>query len=167
MDCKPLQEKQLNIKKGIELLLWVIVLQGVGFLFGLLTKANIFPWYEHLNKSSLTPPPWVFSTVWSLLYLLLAYVGWVLWTNRKEPRVRPLFYLYLLQLVMNWSWTPFFFQRHWTGFSLLWIILIASLTGIMIYRLYPEKRTLAVLLMPYLVWLVFAAYLNGVIWLWN
>ncbi|QRN03017.1 tryptophan-rich sensory protein [Legionella sp. MW5194] len=157
----------MKIKKGVQLILWIIALQGMGFLLGLLTKANIFPWYEHLEKSSLTPPPWVFSTVWSLLYLLLAIVGWVLWTNRKEPRVRLLFYLYVLQLLMNWSWTPFFFQWHWTGFSLLWIILIASLTGIIIYRLYPEKRTLAVLLMPYLVWLVFAAYLNGVIWLWN
>ncbi|MDX1838349.1 tryptophan-rich sensory protein [Legionella taurinensis] len=156
----------MKIKKGVQFILWIIAIQGMGFLFGLLTKANI-SWYEHLNKSSLTPPPWAFPTVWSLLYLLLAIVGWALWTDRKEPRVRPLFYLYLLQLVMNWSWTPFFFQWHWTGFSLLWIILIASLTGIMIYRLYPEKRTLAVLLIPYLVWLAFAAYLNGVIWLSN
>lgn len=160
------QGEVLKIKSG-GLILWVIVLQGIGFMLGLLTKANLSPWYEDLNKSILTPPPLVFSTVWSLLYGLLAIVGWALWNDRKRDRIKPLFYLYLGQLFMNWSWMPFFFQWHWVGFSFLWIILIAGLTGALIYQLYDRKRVLAVLLMPYLSWLAFAAYLNGVIWLFN
>ncbi|WP_237759132.1 TspO/MBR family protein [Legionella erythra] len=157
----------MKIKSGGLLILWVFVLQGMGFLLGLLTRANISPWYEHLNKSMLTPPPWVFSSVWILLYVLLAIVGWALWDDRKRGGIKPLFYLYLVQLFMNWMWTLFFFQWHWLGFSFLWIILIAGVTGVLIFQLYDRKRVLAVLLMPYLTWLAFAAYLNGVIWFFN
>lgn len=74
----------------------------------MLTQANIPSWYEGLNKSGLTPPGPVFSIVWSILYALLAIVGWVLWCSRNESEMRSVFYLYSVQMLMNWAWTPLF-----------------------------------------------------------
>ncbi|HHT9909434.1 TPA: TspO/MBR family protein [Legionella pneumophila] len=133
----------------------------------MLTQANIPSWYLGLNKSGLTPPGPVFSIVWSILYALLAIVGWVLWCSRNESEVRSVFYLYSVQMLMNWAWTPLFFVLHWTGLGLLWILVMAGLTGLLILSLKNKKKSIAILLLPYLVWLLFAAYLNGVIWLLN
>ncbi|HHS3031515.1 TPA: TspO/MBR family protein [Legionella pneumophila] len=133
----------------------------------MLTQANIPSWYEGLNKSGLTPPGPVFSIVWSILYALLAIVGWVLWCSRNESEMRSVFYLYSVQMLMNWAWTPLFFVLHWTGLGLLWILVMAGLTGLLILSLKNKKKSIAILLLPYLVWLLFAAYLNGVIWLLN
>ncbi|HCD9500106.1 TPA: tryptophan-rich sensory protein [Legionella pneumophila] len=133
----------------------------------MLTQANIPSWYLGLNKSGLTPPGPVFSIVWSILYALLAIVGWVLWCSRNESEMRSVFYLYSVQMLMNWAWTPLFFVLHWTGLGLLWILVMAGLTGLLILSLKNKKKSIAILLLPYLVWLLFAAYLNGVIWLLN
>lgn len=134
---------------------------------GMLTQANIPSWYEELNKSGLTPPGPVFSIVWSILYALLAIVGWVLWCSRNESEMRSVFYLYSVQMLMNWAWTPLFFVLHWTGLGFLWILVMAGLTGLLILSLKNKKESIAILLLPYLVWLLFAAYLNGMIWLLN
>lgn len=133
----------------------------------MLTQANIPSWYEGLNKSGLTPPGPVFSIVWSILYALLAIVGWVLWCSRNESEMRSVFYLYSVQMLMNWAWTPLFFVLHWTGLGLLWILVMAGLTGLLILSLKNKEKSIAILLLPYLVWLLFAAYLNGVIWILN
>ncbi|HGL8961057.1 TPA: TspO/MBR family protein [Legionella pneumophila] len=137
------------------------------FFLGMLTQANIPSWYEGLNKSGLTPPGPVFSIVWSILYALLAIVGWVLWCSRNESEMRSVFYLYSVQMLMNWAWTPLFFVLHWTGLSFLWILVMAGLTGLLMFSQTNKKKSLAILLLPYLIWLLFAAYLNGVIWLLN
>ncbi|HHL0300589.1 TPA: TspO/MBR family protein [Legionella pneumophila] len=133
----------------------------------MLTQANIPSWYEELNKSGLTPPGPVFSIVWSILYALLAIVAWVLWCSRNESEMRSVFYLYSVQMLMNWAWTPLFFVLHWTGLGFLWILVMAGLTGLLILSLKNKKESIAILLLPYLVWLLFAAYLNGMIWLLN
>ncbi len=66
----------LNIDKRLKLVFWIVLFESIGFFFGLLTQANITPWYAYLNKSLLTPPGFVFSIVWSLLYALLAVIAW-------------------------------------------------------------------------------------------
>ncbi|HAT8321100.1 TPA: tryptophan-rich sensory protein [Legionella pneumophila] len=142
-------------------------LKQLVFFLGMLTQANIPSWYEELNKSGLTPPGPVFSIVWSILYALLAIVAWVLWCSRNESEMRSVFYLYSVQMLMNWAWIPLFFVLHWTGLGFLWILVMAGLTGLLILSLKNKKESIAILLLPYLVWLLFAAYLNGMIWLLN
>ncbi|HAZ7573026.1 tryptophan-rich sensory protein [Legionella sp. PATHC032] len=157
----------MNKKSWMELIAWIITFEAIGFFLGMLTQANIPSWYLGLNKSNLTPPGPVFSIVWSILYALLAITGWVLWRSRNESEMRSVFYLYSLQMLMNWAWTPLFFVLHWTGLSFLWILVMTSLTGLLIFSLTNKKKSIAILLLPYLVWLLFAAYLNGMIWLLN
>lgn len=157
----------LKFKEWIKLIIWIVAFEAIGFFLGMLTKANIYPWYEGLNKSALTPPRSVFSIVWSILYVLMAIVGWALWQNRDNNKVKRIFYLYVIQLVMNWAWTPLFFQLHLLGFSLLWIIAIVCINGVIIITLKNEKKEIALALIPYFLWLIFAAYLNGMIWALN
>lgn len=155
----------LSKKNGIKLILWILSFELIGFFLGLLTQANILSWYEGLHKSILTPPGWVFSIVWPLLYVCLAIVGFHLWQHHSQPRIAKLFNLYLVQLLMNWLWTPLFFQFHWLGLSFLWLLVMVVLNAFLIIKI--KKRMLKLLLIPYFLWLSFASYLNGVIWVLN
>ncbi|WP_231865854.1 TspO/MBR family protein [Legionella fallonii] len=151
----------------IKLTIWIVAFEAIGFFLGLLTQANILSWYDGLNKSMLTPPGWVFSIVWSILYVLLAVVGWALWRQRENIEIRPALYFYTSQLLMNWAWTPLFFQLHWIGFSLIWILILTSLTFLTIYSIKNKNNEISLLLLPYFIWLLFATYLNYAIWLLN
>jgi translocator protein len=157
----------LNKKGWIKLTIWIVTLQAIGLFLGLLTQANLQSWYVGLNKSMLTPPGWAFSIVWSILYVLLAVAGWELWRQRENIEIRPALYFYMSQLLMNWAWTPLFFQLHWIGFSLIWILILTSLTFLTIYSIKNKKKGISLLLIPYFIWLLFATYLNYAIWLLN
>lgn len=115
---------------------------------GIMTQANIPSWYNGLHKSTLTPPGWVFSLVWSLLYALLAIVGFMLWQNRSKPQIKTILNLYLVQLIMNWAWTPLFFHLHWIGFSFLWILLMIGLNALIILKVKNIERVVGLLLTP-------------------
>lgn len=151
----------------IKLTGWIIVFEIIGFSLGLVTQANLLSWYAGLNKSGLTPPGWVFSMVWSFLYVLLAVAGWELWRKREHIELRPVLYLFIAQLVMNWAWTPLFFQFHWIGFSLIWISILTALTFLTLYSAKNKHRKISILLIPYFIWLLFATYLNYAILVLN
>lgn len=157
----------LKFKEWIKLIIWIVTFEAIGFLLGMLTQANLYSWYEELNKSAFTPPRPVFSIVWFILYALIAIVGWALWQNRDSIKSKRIIYLYFIQLLMNWTWTPFFFYLHWLGFSFLWIIVMVCINAVIIINIKNEKKEIALALVPYFLWLIFAAYLNGVIWALN
>ena len=154
-------------KNWIQLVIWILIVEGIGFILGILTQDHIHAWYDGLNKSDLTPPPVVFSIVWPILYALLAMTGWSLWQQGNKPAVRTTLYFFMSQLLMNWAWTPLFFQLHWIGFSFLWIGILTCLTIITLYLMKKNNNHLFFLLIPYFVWLLFATYLNCTIWLLN
>ncbi|STX52375.1 tryptophan-rich sensory protein [Legionella busanensis] len=150
--------------------LWILIYEGIGFLLGQLTKVNIQPWYNKLIKSNLTPPAITFSIVWSLLYAILAIVGWTIWQNKKTnpgSEQRIMWYLYVVQMIMNWLWTPIFFHYHLLGFSLVWITALTILNLVLGYKLINKNSFIGVLFTPYILWLFFATYLNAVIYWWN
>lgn len=158
----------LNQKNSMKLIGWIISFEIVGFLLGLVTQANIYSWYEGLDKSILTPPGWVFSVVWSILYACLAIVGFILWQKRDSRPHKTIFHLYLVQMLMNWIWTPLFFQWHWLALSFLWIVVMVGLNAaIIILAIKNKEKVITFLMLPYLLWLMFAGYLNGVIWILN
>lgn len=154
-------------KKCIPLIGTIVAFELIGYLFGLLTQANIEPWYLGLEKSRLTPPGIVFSIVWSILYAILAIIGWSLFNRRHEIKFKQIYHLYVLQIIMNWAWTPLFFQFHWIGFSFIWLVVLACINGIILIKLRNQMRWIAILQFPYFLWLIFATYLNGMIWILN
>ncbi|KTD82195.1 TspO/MBR family protein [Legionella waltersii] len=156
----------MRLNKPIKLIFWIVLFESIGFVLGLLTQANINPWYESLNKSSLTPPGFVFSVVWTLLYGLLAVIAWILSSLNKSSSHK-IIVLFALQMLMNWSWTPLFFGLHWFRSSAVWLVSLTGLTFFLIIEAKKTNTTIAWLLIPYLLWLVFASYLNLYIALMN
>lgn len=154
------------LNKYLKLLLWIVLFQSIGFLMGMLTQANIYPWYEQLNKSALTPPGFVFSIVWTLLYALLALIAWTL-SDKNQAHSKQVKLFFALQTLMNWTWTPLFFGMHWLLFSAVWLISLTCLNVILISKVKSTHKSIAWLLSPYLLWLGFASYLNILIALMN
>lgn len=148
-------------------LLWIMVFQIIGYLLGIVTRHDIVSWYPTLHKSTLTPPDIVFPIVWVILYAMLAVSGYGLWRYRHQPKAKLAFVFYGLQIILNWAWTPLFFYLHWIGASLFCITAIICLTLITILLTRKTYKLSCVLLIPYFIWLLFAGYLNAVIWLLN
>lgn len=155
------------MSRQLLILIWIMVFECVGAIFGILTQNNIHPWYSSLNKSILTPPPIIFSIVWPVLYAIIAYVGFRLWEGRKKSGIKSLFTLYLIQLLLNWAWTPLFFQLHWIGTSYIVIITLTIVTFVITIKLANYFKNLSYLFFVYFLWLIFASYLNGIIYFTN
>lgn len=150
----------------MKLLFWILVFEGIAYLMGLVTQHNIYPWYASLNKSSLTPPSYVFSIVWTLLYLVLAIISWIL--SDKKIKVSTAFIaIYVFQILMNWAWTLIFFQLHWINLAAIWLVMLTGLNLILFIMSIRIDKLIAYLLLPYVLWLLFATYLNTVIALTN
>ena len=122
-------------------------------------------WYNSLNKSLLTPPNWVFGIVWTVLYVMMTVSIFLIWQSCKGlcfPMI-----VFAAQLVLNLLWTTVFFKRRQIGLALLMIVIMIVLVGYTIYLFYPINKIAAQLLIPYFVWLCFAAYLNWYIYKFN
>ena len=155
------------LKKISSLIIWVFMFQLVGYFIGSMTQANIATWYQPLNKSALNPPQFVFPVVWSILYVMIAIAGWWLWQQRKTSGAKPALFFYCVQVIMNWAWTPLFFQLHLVMLAFFWIMGIVIVTLITILICWNKFKFSALMLIPYCLWLLFAGYLNWVIWLKN
>jgi benzodiazapine receptor len=155
------------LKKIVGLIFWVLIVQFVGYLLGHITQLNIATWYHSLNKSVLNPPEIVFPIVWGGLYIMIAIAGWSLWRQRNDDGAKPALIFYGIQLLMNWAWTPIFFQLHLVQLAFYWIVGIAITTLITILIAWDKFKLVVVMLIPYWFWLLFAGYLNWVIWIKN
>lgn len=151
------------LKKILNLFAWILIFQLVGYLMGQITQSNIATWYQALNKSTVNPPDFIFPIVWGILYVMIAIAGWSLWQQRHQAGAKPALLFYGIQLLMNWAWTPIFFQFHLIPLSFYWIIGIAVTTLLTILFALRKFKLTALMLIPYWFWLLFASYLNWVI----
>ncbi len=124
-------------------------------------------WYNSLNKSSLTPPSWVFGPAWSFLYttILIAFI--VLVKDGNLLLKVPQFVLFFLQLGLNLYWPVLFFQKHLIGASLVDIVLLWVVLLFTIISFWQVSHLAAVILAPYFIWITFATYLNYKIFVLN
>ena len=150
--------------KSIVCMVWFVVFQAVSYALGILHREDVHSWYIFLHKSSLTPPGYLFGIVWPILYTLLALAGCMLWQEKDYKRAKMTF---MLQMLLNWSWTTLFFKWHCLLVS--WILIAFMIVGtiIVILDTYKRLRLVSWLLAPYLAWICFAFYLNVFIWLYN
>ena len=124
---------------------------------------NSADWYKSLNQSPLTPPSWVFPIAWTILYALIVASG-VVFLSARTAAVRSAgFFYYCAAWVLNISWTQIFFRFRRPGMSFVVILGMIAFIGLNIRAFYPVSRLAAWLLVPYLAWVSFAAYLNGYI----
>jgi benzodiazapine receptor len=148
----------------LALFLWVIL------CFATAVPAAWWPpgeWYLALNKPSWHPPSWVFGPVWSTLYVMMAVSAWLIWRRGGFAGQRRPLTIFLVQLVLNAAWSPLFFglKRPDIAFAeilLLWLAIAAT-----IHAFWRVHRPAAWLLVPYIAWVSFAAFLNGTLWRLN
>lgn len=124
-------------------------------------------WYETLNKASWTPPNYVFGIIWPILYLLMFISFTLVFFNKKcKGGCRPILF-FLIQLVLNLSWTTVFFTMKQIVAGLVVITAIICIAGYTAYKFYSIDKTAGLLLVPYLLWLCVAFSLNAYIALYN
>ena len=123
--------------------------------------------FESLNQPPLSPPGWLFPIVWTILYILMGIASYlVFFTETEENKFRALA-VYVLQLIVNFFWPIFFFGFELYFFAFLWLLLLWILILWTIREFRKINEMAAVLLLPYLLWVTFAGYLNFGIWWLN
>lgn len=124
-------------------------------------------WYASLNKPSWNPPNWLFGPVWTLLYALMAVAAWLVWRRGGFARHGGALMCFLVQLALNAAWSPLFFGMHQAGWAFVEIVLLWSAILTTIWTFGSINRLAATLLVPYLMWVSFAAVLNFTLWTMN
>lgn len=145
---------------------WLIVCYAVSAV-GAVASVQAAAFYGELLQPSWAPPGWVFGPVWTLLYGMMAVAAWLIWRSGGFGLNRGPLYLFLVQLVLNglWSWLFFAWRQGGLAFvdiGFLWILILATLVAF--WRVRPLA---GILMLPYLLWVSFAAALNLAIWQLN
>ena len=120
-------------------------------------------WYKSLNKSKLTPSSWVFGVVWPILYTLMAISLFFTWVDSKCYPFCDAVIFFFIQLFFNLIWTALFFKYKLLKVALFDLMFIIFFTLITFFKFYTINRFASFLLVPYLLWLLLAFYLNSYI----
>lgn len=147
-----------------KLFICLLIPLAVGGVSAFLTKYSM-QIFESVNKPPLSPPGWLFPVVWTILYLLMGLASYLVVTSNGLDA--PGLLAYGVQLIFNFFWPIFFFNRQMYLFSFFWLVIMWLLiltTAILFYR---SSKLAGYLLVPYLLWVAFAGYLNFGVYLLN
>ncbi len=154
------------MKRSYSVILWVLLCFATGALASVLQSSALNEWFPLLNKSSLTPPAWLFPVAWSILYMLMGISVGLLWGVRNIYTTF-LYLLFVIQLVLNFLWSIFFFLLRNPLLGFVDIILLDMFVVFYFSVCFVVKRSASWFFVPYMLWLAFATYLNGYIILYN
>ena len=156
------------MRNSVKLVVSLAIPQLVGITGAFATMSGVRDWYPELAKPGFTPPAWVFGPAWTLLYLLMGVALWLVWREAdRNENVRPALHAFAVQLILNALWSFVFFGLRMPGAALVEIILLWGAILLTIERFRRVSRLAASLLVPYGLWVSFAAVLNASIWLLN
>lgn len=139
-------------------LLSLFVPLAIGALVGFIIMPNIGI-YRQFALPPGAPPSWLFPIAWSLLYLMMGLAFYGVFSAQAYHRTAA-FWVYALQLAFNFLWPIFFFKAQLYLFSFVWLLALLVLIVLTIRLFYPINRLSAYLMLPYLAWCLYAAYLN-------
>lgn len=141
----------------------ILVPVVIGFIVGLIISNYMD--YSSLSKPLLAPPSIVFPIVWTILYILMGIsYGIIDYEGKIDSEINIIYYP---QLFVNLLWSIIFFVLKWRLLSFLWIILLIVLVCIMIFKFYKRNKVASLIQIPYLLWIIFASYLNISFYLLN
>lgn len=127
----------------------------------------IAAWLTTLQTPGWMPPNWVFPLAWTPLYILMAVAAWLVWKQHGFAGARGALGLFVLQLMLNFAWTPLFFGLQRPDLGLYDIVALWFAIAVTIVAFWPKSKMASALLLPYLAWVTFAAVLNYTIWQMN
>ena len=156
----------MNLKRR-ELFICIAIPLAVGGVSAWLSRESMNA-FAVFDKPPLSPPGWLFPVVWTLLYVLMGLASYLVLTSAKpQQTINRALRLYGIQLGVNFFWSIFFFNLSLFLFSFLWLILLWLLILATIVRFYQISQKAGRLMLPYLLWVTFAGYLNLGIYLLN
>lgn len=154
------------MKKVTLVIVPVIICFLIGFTASYFQKDAIETWYPYLDKPDLTPPNIVFPIAWSIIYLCMGIsIGLILISNALKKK--ELTSLFIIQLLLNFAWSILFFYFQNPLLGLIDILLLDICVTVYTIRSYPVKKVSSILFWPYIIWIYFATYLNGYIFINN
>ncbi|MDI1257501.1 MAG: tryptophan-rich sensory protein [Flavobacterium sp.] len=157
------------MNKYTKILILVATCLGIGYMSGIVTRGGLESWFPSLIKPSFNPPNWVFAPVWTTLYVLMGIAGGLVWDkidgNREE--VKKALTFFAIQLALNALWSILFFGFENPMLAMVEIVLLALMIYETLYKFLKINKTAGYLFVPYLLWVSFAAVLNGSIWWLN
>ena len=150
------------LEKNLQLILNKIIRLVNVFLLNFFYYLGMFNslWYKSLIKPILAPPDWVFAPAWGILYLMILSSFFVFLISKHENKKFGYLYFFI-QLFLNIIWTPIFFSLQNIGLAFLVILLLDIFVFFTIYEFLKISKLAGLLLVPYLLWILYATYLNG------
>jgi len=153
--------------KSSVLMLFFVARNGAAFYAGIMTQPQIATWYSALAKPGWTPPKWLFGPVWTILYSLMAIAGWQVWSAPLSEWPSIALRVFVGQRVLNFLWSPVFFNLHLIGTVVVIIFLLLLSLLLFLDNARKVDGFAASLFIPYVLWVSFAAALNYTIWTMN
>lgn len=156
------------MRKILSLIVSIMIAELIGLLSGFLTKDNMVI-YKSLILPDFAPPGWIFAPVWIVLYLLMGIAAWFIWNQRlkNKKRVQKALFVYALNLFFNFFWTIIFFGFGLIGFALIELLILLTIIILTTIKFHKIKKVTLYLMIPYILWVGFAAVLNYSIWALN
>ncbi len=155
----------MNNKMNREEIISLLIPLGIGFISGLISMSGIRE-FNSLIKPLLSPPGFIFPIVWTLLYVLMGISSYLIY-NENDYYSSFSLKIYAINLFVNFLWSPLFFGLGLRLFSFIWILVLDIVVIYMIYTFYKVNKKAAYLQIPYLVWCIYATYLNLAFYLLN
>jgi translocator protein len=152
----------------LKLAISILFCELAGILGSLFTVPSIPSWYSALQKAALNPPAWIFAPVWTALFALMGTAFYLIWIkNGNKKEIKNARTIFFGQLILNILWTIIFFGLHnpllaFIEIVLLWFAILAT-----IISFYKISKLAAYFLLPYILWVSFASYLNFSVWMLN
>lgn len=116
-------------------------------------------WYYNLTKPILSPPDWIFAPMWTFLYILII-IALILYAITPAKNKKYGYIFFIIQILLNFSWSPIFFLMQNITLALIVIILLDIFVVLTIRKFYSVSKISGIILVPYLIWILFATYLN-------
>lgn len=158
------------MSKLSKFLISITLCELIGLAATPITMSAIPVWYASLIKPSFSPPNWVFGPVWTILYFLMGFALYLIWTTKgktKKKQKKEAYYYFFLQLFCNFLWSWIFFGLRSPLFALLDIVALLLFITLTTRAFFKISQQAGILMLPYLLWVLFAAILNAAIVLLN
>lgn len=148
--------KELGFFLGVYVI--ILIIQAIGACFSI---GSIQNWYYALEKAPWTPPSWAFGPAWTILYVLMAISIWIVFlTKEKEEKKTPCYVVFFLQLFFNFMWSILFFGLRSPILALVDIFILLFFIMLNIFYFYKVNKVAAFIMLPYIIWVIFATTLN-------
>lgn len=181
----------MKFDNALKLLTSVIICELSGVVGSLFTTPEIGYWYKTLKKPSFNPPNWIFGPVWTIIFVLMGISLYLVWLKKWHPQNKiglkstlmqnslsqrffsgswqkiNIILIFAVQLILNILWSIIFFGMHSVGLAFFELLMLWSAIIFTIVNFYRVSKVAALLLLPYILWVSFAAILNLVIFLIN